>query len=126
MYGAGYSRNNGTHGRFNNAGRSGNGAGRGRSKIHYSNCQILGHSKENFYKLIGYPSGWIWKIRRPGMPDMFNANKRCDICRETASAFSATKPEMGYCQELEGNEFLKSSFQTSCSKFLKNLQTFTF
>lgn len=47
--------NFGKQGKFNGAGR---GVVRGKSKIQCSHCQMMGHTKENCYKIIGYPSGW--------------------------------------------------------------------
>lgn len=52
LYGAQGRSSNGA-GRGNN-----NGAGRGRGKFQCSHCRMLGHTKENCYRIIGYPSGW--------------------------------------------------------------------
>lgn len=44
-------------------------------RIQCSNCQMPGPSKENCYKLIGYPSGWkLCDVYRPEA-GMFNANR---------------------------------------------------
>lgn len=73
MYGAGHNGYNGMQGKQNNVGRMRSGTSRGKLRVQCSHCQMLGHTKENCYKIIGYPSGWKRDIHMLGSK-YFNAN----------------------------------------------------